>query len=91
MAVTVSDAGLSPIGYRPTVYQLITAILALADGNEPKAPPDERDDVIVGGGERLRAGRHGDGERVHLHQVASPVELLVVGEDVEAGEVGDWT
>jgi hypothetical protein len=28
-------AGLSPIGYKPTVYQLITAILALVDGSVP--------------------------------------------------------
>jgi hypothetical protein len=39
VAVTVIAAGLSPIGYRPTVYQLITAILAFVDAVDPNAPP----------------------------------------------------
>ena len=83
-AVTVIAAGLSPIGYRPTVYQLITAIFALVDGSDAEGAAGVRHDVVVLGGQRLRAGRHGEGERVHLDQVAPPVELRAVGEDVQA-------
>jgi hypothetical protein len=39
VAVTVMAAGLSPLGYRPTVYQLMTAIVALVDAVAPNAPP----------------------------------------------------
>ena len=49
----------------------------------------DRHHVVVGCGKRLRAGGNRHVKRVHVGEVAAPVNLPAVHEDVEAGQVGD--
>ena len=39
VAFTWMASGFSPIGYSPTVYQLMTAIFAFVEAEDPNAPP----------------------------------------------------
>ena len=48
-----------------------------------------RHDIVVGGRHRPRAGRHGDVERVHVDEIATPRQFGAVRENVQAGQIGD--
>src|SRR2546428_13812397 len=63
--------------------------LRVRRSGRPKCAAAGGNNIVVLRAERLGAGRHGDRESVRLDEVATPVDLPSVGEDVQASQIRD--